>query len=269
MKTIDLSSWSEFAPTIKSIMSDEDGRYRPCDFTLPGRILFRGQADAEWLLKTTLERFSNKPWSVQEYAYLASFCGPEVESYTGRELGLLDQEELIECCKSYDTLAKLPDYSFWIYLRHHGFPSPLLDWTASPYVAAFFAAAEQIQAERMAVIAYIERPVGAKVGIIGERAIAVQEPYLRSHPRHLLQQTWHTVCTERKNREYLFSCHEDVFARSSNFQDMRIKITLPRSERLGILFDLRRMNISHYSLFQTEDSLMRTLAFEKIEIRES
>lgn len=30
-------------------------------------------------------------------------------------------------------------YGFMTRLRHHGFPSPLLDWPQSPYIAAFFA----------------------------------------------------------------------------------------------------------------------------------
>jgi len=34
---------------------------------------------------------------------------------------------------------ELPAYEFMAYLRHNGFPSPLLDWTRSPYVAAYFA----------------------------------------------------------------------------------------------------------------------------------
>lgn len=98
---------------------------------------FRGHADAEWKSETTLERFTKKPiWGQEQYFKTIRDIRPAVVSITGKNWDIPEFER-----------GKLPlsGYEFMIYLRHHGFPSPLLDWTRSPYVAAFFAFQSQGQ----------------------------------------------------------------------------------------------------------------------------
>jgi hypothetical protein len=65
----------------------------------------------------------------------------EIEVFTGENWDTPSYPEILEWTKSYDefSINKLKCYEYLAHLRHRGFPSPLLDWTRSLYVAAYFA----------------------------------------------------------------------------------------------------------------------------------
>lgn len=268
MKEIELSSWAEFHPTIDKIKADY-GEHEVAGIKQTNLILYRGQPNYEWRLNSTLERFSSHPWSVESYGGLALRCGPQVESFTDRNWNLPDYQTVESDIKTKSDMffPHIPCYDFWAYLRHHSFPSPLLDWTMSPYIAAYFALGEQHAVDKSAIFAYVELPKGTKGGWGGAPLITVRGPYVRTHRRHFLQQSCYTVCTRDEGRSHIFSCHEDVFYKDDPDQDILIKISIPRSERLNALSYLHEMNINHFTLFQSEEALMRTLAFKEIEMK--
>lgn len=100
----------------------------------------------------------------------------------------------------------------------------------------------------------------------------------RTHKRHFLQQGCYTICSKYREAsqyilyDYIFCPHESVFEdeefNTSMEQDILYKITLPTSERANVLKFLDQFNINEFSLMQTEDSLMRTLAFREIETQD-
>lgn len=267
MKEIPISTWEEFPITINNIIR-EYGERDINGIIINNRFIYRGQADSNWHLESTLERFSDSSWTVQSYVELAIRCVPQIESFTGKEWNIpLHPESFLEKKQDPDAFfVSIPHFEYCTYLRHHGFPSPIMDWTSSPYIAAFFAFAEQNNSEKAAIYIYIESLNGVRVGWGGEPQISVRGHYVKTHKRHFLQQSCYTICSRHENNSFVFSCHEDVFNRARPDQDILIKITIPRSERLKVLSYLNDVNINHFSLFQSEEALMKTLALKEIEL---
>ncbi|BBO73444.1 FRG domain-containing protein [Desulfosarcina widdelii] len=269
MKTINLTSWCEFPAAIDTVKK-EFGEYKieGSGITYRNRVLYRGQTDSDWKLETTLERVSARTWTILDYAQAVVRCTPRIETFTEKEWNTTPYEELerhLDENPGEVALPNIPDYSFWVYLRHHGFPSPLLDWTASPLVAAFFAFADKSDSEKASIFAFVDSKMGVKGGFLGAPQINVRGPYVRTHKRHFLQQARYTICTFFKNNQHTFCSHEAVTSRGDKDQNILVKITIPRSERSKVLSNLNESNINYFTLFQSDEALIKTMAMEEIE----
>jgi hypothetical protein len=258
-----LSSFLELEDAIESVRRSIESTRRHPHHVL-SKPLFRGHADATWSLGTTLERYSRRNYSVQAYnaALCATACA--TQSLTGHVWQMEDAPQLSD---SYFSVP--PNYEFMAHARHHGFPSPLLDWTQSIYVALFFAFFEAKPEMDVAIYVYVETLGVGKVGWVGSPEISLIGPYVSTHKRHFLQQGQYTIAIEKKNGTWFYCSHARAFEESGGRdQDVIYKFTMPSSLRTKVLIKLQEMNVTAFTLLGDENSLMSTLAFKEIKMRD-
>lgn len=263
-----INCWEEFEPKLDEIKS----KYSK---TSDGFILYRGQSDSCWHLQTTLEQFCKKVMTLEDYLDITIRCVNPIESFTINIVNL-SKDNIINEINRDPNSVKLPIqcYKYWIYLRHHGFPSPFLDWTSCPYIAAFFAFEEINKAERCSIYVYIERPKSVKVRNMPGSQILSLGHYLKADVRHSLQHSWYTMALRANHgspdlvmhHKIKIISHEDIFKHSDEEQDLLIKITIPRKERNQVLKYLDEKKINHFNLFQSEKSFLQTLAFKEFQL---
>ncbi len=252
MQNIDLDSWEKFEEQLKILDSERlQNKYR-------SYFLYRGQSALNLL--TTLER-NGQEMTLKEYYHLISVVKPQIESFTGVNWNILSYPNGIDkWLKENSSIIPhafgcSPDfqeiYSYMIYLRHYGFPSPMIDWTISPYVAAYFAFRRELQdVQNVSIYVYLgsKSEIELKGGSCSEPYIYQLGPYVRTDRRHFIQQSRYTICVVH-DEEWRYAPHEKAFSRSEPEQDALWKFNIPYSERLKVLRLLERYNINALSLF--------------------
>jgi len=256
---MDVDSWELFQERLAEIHLAEDSAGRR------GEFLYRGHTDSAWGLATTLERAGREQQRISDYYHAICQAKPQIETFTRTVWDLEVWPKVEELLRRPDSFALLQflalgTYSYMAHLRHHGFPSPLLDWTRSPYVAAYFAfrSASRPVDGRVAIYAYSEKSF--RISDYSMPAIRRFGPYVRTHKRHFLQQSDYTYCASYESDGWHFGRHDDMFGLEESHQDYLWKFKLPWSERIKVLKILDTYNLNAFSLFDSEDSLMETMA---------
>lgn len=225
--TFELSAWKYFDDLVNQRL-----------LTFPGYI-WRGQANSDWKLESTLDRALREHGRRNDerarQKHLARFQRA-VQGRRGPNPRVLDSED-----------------EWWALGQHYGLATPLLDWTRSPFVGAYFAFAQKDNqgSARRAVFALQHELVADKCdelarangGVPTEDCRAIF-PLSDENARLVSQGGLFTRVPPGQHLEAWVSQHF-----GGEKKGILIRISIPNRDRLECLLALNRMNINHLSLF--------------------
>lgn len=224
-------SWSDFKSHISSISKFS--------------YLFRGQ---------------QKPWSLCTSFHRRGRY--RMSEFTSKDVRQLHQRLSAITTHFFDLTVPDQNGAFFNLLQHHGYPTPLLDWSHSPYVAAFFA--------------FRDRPIGydgdevVRIYIFNNQEwqkryrqiqnldppfphLSVMEFIAIDNPRLVPQQSVTTVTNLHDIEAYVLEKETETGIQFLN------AIDIPANEREVAMRELRFMGITAGSMFPSIDGVCEEL----------
>lgn len=226
IREIEYRSWSEFRTSFVEDLFDGEHFSR-------GRYLFRGHRSAEWNLVTSLDR-----WARMLPIKRRLEISEELVDEFGREIMSHGVDQ--------DNSSPMPRVEVIALGQHHGLPTRLLDWTTSPYVAAFFAYSELVRhghplehSDSVAVFA-----LDTKCDVWSSE-LGVSIVYVSGSKNLRLRNQEGGFTLSRT----VFSTLEEYVQHSEGSDVALIKAIIPASEAVHAMSELDSMGINHSRLF--------------------
>lgn len=229
---IHAKSWHGFVEYIQ----DELSNYRA--------YIYRGQREPEWKLTPSINR---------------------IDKIKTLKVDTLHTFKQASRGRRGSSPPKLKDDEWWALGQHHGLKTPLLDWTESPFIAAFFAfatarAMESLPKARM-VYAIAKQQIqkkadeikkkGPKTILTSGNELNIISPQVDDNSRLVSQRGLFTISLISSYD--IESWVRSYFKKSTSAVMIKISIIENMGERVSFLRFLNRMNINYLSLFPDLD----------------
>lgn len=253
---IHMQSWRYFFDFIHQEMLDYNS------------YIWRGERCDNWLLESTLDRLVKKAKIAPGKRF--SFRRSHFEEFQFAARGRRGSNP--------PRLEKENDW--WALGQHFGLATPLLDWTTSPFVAAYFAYIDidNIQTKNRAIYALHRHGIERKVSELNKIELAAREEKKKEleasgKPLGLLRRAF-LEGPPRPQMEFVRPFSDEnqrlvnqggLFSRAPDDTDIEtwvkknfagnstnyilMKIFIPNKDRDNSLRALNRMNINHLTLF--------------------
>lgn len=209
----------------------------------PQRYVFRGQESNAWRLRTFFHRAGRA----------------DLFKFVTRDIGLLHAQLSSLTQHQFNLDNNLENAAFYSLVQHHGYPTPLLDWTWSPFIAAYFAFRKKRALGEFARIFVFDQREWQR-DIPRSQLVSCCLPHFSflnplaiNNPRMVPQQALSIVANVHDIEDFI-----DYHERSSEKAYLEV-IDLPVAERPQIMQELSLMGITAGSMFPGLDGACEQL----------
>lgn len=228
----DAVSWREFISWVESEPSGDD-----CPW------VFRGQRDSSWPLVSTFHRH---PAGRRDIIRFRHEDLPRLQAAVKETTGRLYRLDVKE---DYEALLSIA--------QHHDYPTPLLDWTESPHIAAYFALRHREPTEtRQWRIYAFNATKFIEARVMSEKAV-LEAPHLFLYITRASQLD--NVRARAQKSVFILSSVADIewFADDYPVPLLLRRFDLPAEDAPQALSALRRLGITGSSLFPPDSHSSR------------